>query len=112
MRSQGRDPAFPHLRRSRDGRRGSGAHRGEHARQDMFASRVASYNEDKLLGTSATTAQSNFDTSHPLYREIATLARIRTSHRALTRGPQLVRYAGDKPGLFALSRFDPASGRE
>ena len=82
------------------------------ARQDMFASRVASYNEDKLLGTSATTAQSNFDTSHPLYREIATLARIRTSHRALTRGPQLVRYAGDKPGLFALSRFDPASGRE
>ena len=82
------------------------------SRQDMFASRVASYNEDKLLGTSSTTAQANFNTDHPLYREIATLAHIRTSHRALTRGLQLVRYAQDKPGLFAVSRFEPGTGRE
>jgi len=82
------------------------------ARQDMFASRVATYNEDKLLGTSATTAQVNFNPDHPLYREIAQLARIRTSHRALTRGRQVVRYSQDKPGLFAIARFDPASGRE
>ena len=65
-----------------------------------------------MLGTSATTAQSNFEPDHPLYREIAELARIRTSHRALTRGLQLIRYSQDKPGLFAVSRFDPASGRE
>jgi glycosidase len=82
------------------------------ARQDMFASKVASYNEDKLLGTSATTAQSNFNSDHPLYSEIAELARIRTSHRALTRGRQVVRFSQDKPGLFAVSRFDPPSGRE
>ena len=82
------------------------------ARQDMFASQVASYNEDALLGTNATTAQANFNPDHPLYREIAGLSRIRTSHRALTRGRQVVRYSQDKPGLFALSRFDPASGRE
>ena len=82
------------------------------ARQDMFASKVASYNEDALLGTRSTTAQANFDTDHPLYKEIAELARIRTSHPALTRGLQLVRYSSDKPGLFALSRFDPVSGRE
>jgi len=82
------------------------------ARQDMFASQVAKYNEDRLLGTDATTAQANFDTSHPLYREIAKLAHIRTGHAALTRGRQVVRYAQDKPGLFAVSRFDPSSGRE
>jgi len=82
------------------------------ARQDMFASRTASYNEDKLLGTSATTAQANFNPAHPFYREIAQLARIRTSHRALTRGLQLVRYSQDKPGLFAVSRFEPGTGRE
>jgi glycosidase len=82
------------------------------SRQDMFPSKVASYNEEKLLGTSSTTAQSNFDPSHPLYREIAELARIRTSHPALTRGLQLIRYSSDKPGLFAVSRFDPTSGRE
>jgi glycosidase len=82
------------------------------ARQDMFASRVATYNEDRLLGTSSTTAQSNFNTSHPLFREIAELARLRTSHRALTRGRQVVRYSTDKPGLFAVSRFEPGTGRE
>ena len=82
------------------------------ARQDMFPSKVASYNEDRLLGSSATTAQSNFDTNHPLYREIADLAHIRTTYPALTRGLQLVRYSSDKPGLFAVSRFEPRTGRE
>jgi glycosidase len=82
------------------------------SRQDMFASKVASYNEEKLLGTRSTTAQANFNPDHPLYHEIAQLAHVRTSHRALTRGLQLVRYSSDKPGLFAVSRFDPASGRE
>ena len=82
------------------------------ARQDMFASKVATYNEDGLLGTTATTARANFNPDHPLYREISGLARIRTGHRALTRGRQVVRYSQDKPGLFAASRFDPASGRE
>ncbi|MEP6982924.1 MAG: alpha-amylase family glycosyl hydrolase [Sphingomicrobium sp.] len=84
----------------------------QNSRQDMFASQVGSYNEDKLLGTSSTTAQANFNPSHPLYRDIADLARIRTSHRALTRGLQLIRYSQDKPGLFALSRFEPGTGRE
>jgi glycosidase len=84
----------------------------QNARQDMFPSKVASYNEDRLLGTNATTAQSNFDPNHPLYREISELAHIRTSHAALTRGLQVIRYAQDKPGLFAVSRFEPGTGRE
>ena len=82
------------------------------SRQDMFASQVASYNEDRLLGTSSTTAQANFNADHPLYRQIAELARIRTSHPALTRGLQVVRFASEKPGLFAVSRFDPKTARE
>jgi neopullulanase len=82
------------------------------ARQDMFASKVATYNEDKLLGTASTTAKANFDTARPIYKEIAELSRIRTSHPALTRGRQMMRYAQDKPGLFAVSRFDPATGNE
>jgi glycosidase len=82
------------------------------ARQDMFASQVATYNADSLVGTRATTAQANFDTAHPLYREIAELAHIRTAHSALTRGLQLIRYSSDKPGLFAVSRFEPGTGRE
>lgn len=84
----------------------------QNARQDMFPSKVASYNEDSLIGTRSTTAEANFDTNHPLYREIAELAHIRTTHPALTRGLQLIRYSSDAPGLFAVSRFEPGSGRE
>ena len=59
----------------------------------------------------ATTAQSNFDTDHPLYRLIRQLAAIRTATPALRARQQTVlRAAGDEPGLFAVSRFDPASG--
>jgi glycosidase len=84
----------------------------QQARQDMFPSKVASYNQEKLIGSNSTTAQSNFNPDHPLYRLIGDLARIRTSHRALTRGLQLIRYSSDKPGLFAVSRFDPTDGHE
>ncbi len=82
------------------------------AREDMFGSKVASYNDNTLLGTTATTATPSFNPGHPLFREIATLARLRTSHPALTRGRQVTRFASDKPGLFAVSRFDPKTGAE
>ena len=72
----------------------------QNARQDMFASKVATYNEDKLLGTTATTAQTNFDPDHPMYREIAKLARLRTGNVALTRGRQQLRYCVREAGPF------------
>lgn len=82
------------------------------AREDMFPSRVASYNDNDLVGTDATTAQSNFDTAHPLYRQIAELARIRSATPALRRGRQVTRHYGREAGLVAFSRFDPDTGRE
>ena len=45
------------------------------AREDMFPSQVASYNDNDLIGTDATTAEANFDPDHPLYRHIAELSR-------------------------------------
>jgi glycosidase len=82
------------------------------AREDMFGSQVASYNDNTLLGTMATAATPSFNPDHPLFREIARLARLRTSHPALTRGRQVTRFASDKPSLFAVSRFDPRTGAE
>lgn len=82
------------------------------AREDMFPSKVAIYNDNDLVGTDATTAVSNFDETHPLYREIAALAALRTAHPALRRGRQIIRNYSDKPGLFALSRVDAQSGEE
>jgi glycosidase len=78
----------------------------------MFPSKVAIYNDNALMGTSKTTAESNFDTDHPLFREITTLANLRRTHSALTRGRQVTRAAGAEPGLFAVSRFDLETGAE
>ena len=74
------------------------------ARQSLFASRVASYNDDPLPGTARTTAQANFDPQAPLYRAIAGLAGLRAADPALRRGAMVVRGYGDSPGLFAFSR--------
>lgn len=82
------------------------------AREDMFASRVAAYNDNDLIGSDATTAVANFDPAQPLYREIAALAAIRRRTPALLHGKTLLRAFSDKPGLLAVSRFDPETGRE
>ncbi|MEG3182079.1 alpha-amylase family glycosyl hydrolase [Sphingomonas sp. LT1P40] len=82
------------------------------SREDMFASKVAVYNDNRLLGTRKTTAEANFDTAHPLYAEIAKLATVRRGSAALSRGRQVTRAYDEKPGLFAVSRFDPATGGE
>jgi neopullulanase len=82
------------------------------AREDMFPSQVASYNDNVLIGTKATTAQSNFDRSHPLYVAIAQLSALRRDHAALRRGKQVIRNYVEQPGLFAVSRLDPQTERE
>lgn len=74
------------------------------AREDLFASQVAVYNDNRLIGTSATTARANFDRGHPLFVGIAELAQLRRTHPSLRRGEQVVRHYKDEPGLLALSR--------
>ena len=80
------------------------------AREDMFPSKTAVYNDNSLVGSSATTAQSNFDRDHALYRLIRQLADIRLSTEPLRRGATVLRAASDEPGLLAFSRI--LDGRE
>ena len=82
------------------------------ARGDMFASKVKEYNDTPLIGTTSTTAVANFRPDHPLYRTIQELARLRSGNAALRSGHQIVRNYSEKPGLFAVSRIDPSTGRE
>ena len=82
------------------------------ARQDMFPSDVDSYNDDDLIATDATTAESNFDTTHPLYEAIGSLASLTKQHPALRNGPQQSRYSTEGAGIYAFSRLDRAGGRE
>jgi len=82
------------------------------AREDMFASKTATYNAEKLIGTRATTAESSFDTGRPLYKTIAELAMLRRTNPALRGGEQVVRGSAPTPGIFAVSRLDAASRTE
>jgi glycosidase len=83
------------------------------ARAAMFPTRVAAQAREARLGTDRLVGDGGFDPAHPLYRDIAALARLRAAHPALRRGAQQLRHAEDNgPGLFAVSRFDPDTGRE
>ena len=76
------------------------------ARQDMMPSLVGSYNDDDLIGTTATTADANFDVTHPLYETLADYAAVLDAHPALTRGAQLHRYSEGSAGIYAFSRIE------
>ena len=103
----------------------TGAGNDQAARQDMFRSRDSEYNNldddgtDPLngqnlndggkndnIGSDVTPAADNFDRSHPLYRTIAGLARLRQTNPALADGAQQTRYSSPAPGIFAFSRTD------
>ncbi|HHU40100.1 MAG TPA: alpha-amylase [Propionibacterium sp.] len=86
-----------------------GAGGDKDARQDMFATQVASYaGEDVLGGPSG--AVDRFDTEHPLYRQVSDLAALRREHPALADGAQVMLHAGD--GILAFSRIDGGTGTE
>jgi glycosidase len=84
----------------------------QQSREDQFASRTPDYLNDHLLGSSTGHEVAHWDMKHPIYRAIREFAAIRSATPALRRGRQLVRTAGEEPGLLAVSRFDPSTGRE
>jgi glycosidase len=90
----------------------SGDGRDASARQDMFATQVATYAHEARLGAVPSGAGDHYEVTHPLYLAISELAHLRLAHPALLRGEQHTRAAGEHPGLFAVSRFDPADGHE
>ncbi|MFT6568543.1 MAG: glycosidase [Sphingomonas echinoides] len=74
------------------------------AREDLFGSQIASYNDNRLIGTTTTTATAHFGTENPIFQTIAKLAQIRRDHAQLRHGRTVVRAASDKPGLLAFTR--------
>jgi pullulanase-type alpha-1,6-glucosidase len=90
----------------------TGAGGDKDARQTMFASRTADYLDDDEIGTDRTHASDAYDTSAPLYRQIAALAELRRANPALTDGVQEERYAADGAGVYAFSRTDAKTGQE
>jgi neopullulanase len=88
----------------------TGAGGDQDARQDMMTSRTPSYLADRRIGAGRN--PTNFDLNHPIARAIIQLSALRRGQAALRSGRQVVRNYADSPGLFAVSRLDPATGRE
>jgi len=78
---------------------------GNHdARQDMMPSLVTSYNDDRLIGTTKTTADDNFDLNHPIYKSLAQFSALYQANKALRYGKQEVIYSSNKAGILSLTR--------
>ena len=109
----------------------TGAGGDQAARQDMFPSQDKEYdnldddgtdpdngqnlndggkNDD--IGSDVTPMADNFDRSHPLYRTIADLARVRRQNPALADGAQQTRHSSPSAGVFAFSRTEEDRGVE
>jgi alpha-amylase len=101
----------------------TGAGNDQAARQDMFPSLDSEYNNidddgtDPLngqnlndggkndnIGSDVTPVADNFDPSHPLYRTISELSKLRHQNPALADGAQQTRYSSPAAGIFAFSR--------
>lgn len=82
------------------------------SRQDMMPSLVASYNDDDLLATDATTADDNFDSTHPIYQSFAQYADIFYQYPALRRGEQATVFQADNNSIFAVTRTINAANGE
>lgn len=72
------------------------------ARQDMFATRVPSYADDRRIGG----ASGPFDAEADMYRRIAEMTRARAADARLRHGRVVVRTADQTPGVLAISRLD------
>lgn len=80
------------------------------SRQNMFPAQSDEYTNpvwNKQIGTDSTPADDNFDRSHPLYKKIRTLSRLRRYVPALATGSQIHRYSTDDEtgDVYAFSRI-------
>jgi alpha-amylase len=103
----------------------TGAGGDQDARQDMFPSQSPQYNNkddfnpdgsrlagddgtgnNDNIGSDETPIDDNFDTGHPLYRQLKRLAKVTKRHPALRDGAQQHRYSSPAAGVYAFSRLD------
>ncbi|GAB3590594.1 hypothetical protein GCM10027446_05760 [Angustibacter peucedani] len=88
---------------------GAGGGNDQSARQDMFASQVAEYNDDPVVIGGEKGSKDRFLTGSPMYRAISQVAALRQANPALADGTQVHRYASSSAGIYAFSRVDRKS---
>ncbi|NVJ51887.1 MAG: alpha-amylase [Gammaproteobacteria bacterium] len=81
---------------------GYGGDRG--AREDMMPSLTNAYNSIDLLGTDKSTADNNFDSAHPLYLTMQSLAKVYQQQPSLRYGEQTILQDSAQPGILIVRR--------
>ncbi|MDY0908369.1 pullulanase-type alpha-1,6-glucosidase [Microbacterium sp. CFBP9034] len=77
------------------------------ARQTLFASQTADYQNQPLVTGEQLGSVDRYNADAPLYEHIAALAELRGAHPALESGAQIERYVDDAAaGVYAFSRVD------
>ena len=76
------------------------------ARQTLFPTQVAEYQNQPLVTGETFGTGEHLATDVPLYGHIATLADLRAAHPALATGAQIERYVDSGAGVYAFSRVD------
>lgn len=74
------------------------------ARQTLFASQVASYQNQNLITGEQAGSTDRYSTTAPVYERIAELSALREAHPTLVTGAQIERHADDGAGVYAFSR--------
>ncbi|MDQ0894574.1 pullulanase-type alpha-1,6-glucosidase [Agromyces ramosus] len=82
------------------------------ARQTLFPTQVAEFQNQQLVTGEPFGTGEHFATDAPLYEHIAALAALRESHPALETGAQIERYVDNGAGVYAFSRVDRAEKTE
>lgn len=76
------------------------------ARQTLFPTQVAEYQNQPLVTGETFGTGDHFATDAPLYGHISELAALRGAHPALETGAQVERYVDSGAGVYAFSRVD------
>ena len=80
------------------------------ARQDLFPTQVASWQDQFRIGSDSIGTKSSFDTTNPLQDTLRTLTALRDKLPALAIGSQHTDFASN--GIFVFSRFDSQTHQE
>lgn len=76
------------------------------ARQTLFPTQVAEFQNQSLVTGEPFGTGEHFGTDAPLYEHIAALSALREAHPALETGAQIERYVDNGAGVYAFSRVD------
>lgn len=83
-----------------------GAGGDQDSRQSMFVSEMAEYVDQSLADSTQMGSKDHYSTSASIYRETASVTKLRRAHLGLENGAQIELYRSDGSPMYAFARVD------